>query len=870
MKKPKLPLDKIRIPPQVRTVLAVLGRVFGKLKPVFAFLGSLIRLKVAGRLAAGFGLVLALVIVLLVVANTSQKKIQAGLREVVEKDLATERLASALLDSQIKDEKNVVTMLAAGSDKEEVSTMAALIDNRRAANDETFKKLQASATDEHEKQFVSDLNDYREAWKEDRDDFSKTAADPKATIDGHTFSQGVMASADAYQTGIQHLLEYERGKIEDQSKALNALGVKVAKQQLTVAIAAVLLGLIAAFLIARSVVKPLQRALAVAQAIAHGNLDNVIAAKGRDETAELLRELNTMQSHLRERIEADRLRNESDRRALDEITKIKNALDSASVNIVLADSAGRINYLNPAATKMFSRHQAAIKLEVDDFDAASMQGYDFARFFAVPDDGRKLMTTLTETYRDTMEIGGLIIQRAISPIMNDEGNRLGLVIELIDRTGQVGMAREMAEVVLASAEGDFTQRISEANKEGHYLSRARNFNRLVETTQTGLAEVERMLHAIAEGDLTCEFSGEYKGTFGKLQADANKTVSQLSDIVSRIRTSADSINVAAREIAAGNSDLSGRTEQQAASLEETASSMEELTSTVKQNAENARQANQLAIGASDVARKGGAVVGDVVSTMQAIEQSSKKIVDIIGVIDGIAFQTNILALNAAVEAARAGEQGRGFAVVASEVRSLAQRSAAAAKEIKELINNSVQSVTSGTKLVHNAGSTMNEVVTSITKVTDIMAEITAASAEQSAGIEQVNRAITQMDEVTQSNAALVEEAAAAAKSMEEQVHNLVSVVQLFRLIDGGRSGADRAPPTGKGGAPKASTPAASPARPAAGKAAPGKMTAPSGPPRAPAKPAPAARETPPPAGQDPRASKRSGPADKDMSAWAEF
>ncbi|MDE2389249.1 MAG: methyl-accepting chemotaxis protein, partial [Betaproteobacteria bacterium] len=249
----------------------------------------------------------------------------------------------------------------------------------------------------------------------------------------------------------------------------------------------------------------------------------------------------------------------------------------------------------------------------------------------------------------------------------------------------------------------------------------------------------------------------------------------------KVRTGANQIATASGEIASGNSDLSQRTEEQASSLEETASSMEELTSTVRQNADNARQANQLAAGASEVAVKGGTVVGQVVQTMSSINESSKKIVDIISVIDGIAFQTNILALNAAVEAARAGEQGRGFAVVATEVRTLAQRSAAAAKEIKELISDSVVKVEDGTRLVDEAGATMDEIVNAVKRVTDIMSEISAASQEQSSGIEQVNQAVTQMDEVTQQNAALVEEAAAAAESMQDQTQALTQAVSTFKL-----------------------------------------------------------------------------------------
>jgi methyl-accepting chemotaxis protein len=285
---------------------------------------------------------------------------------------------------------------------------------------------------------------------------------------------------------------------------------------------------------------------------------------------------------------------------------------------------------------------------------------------------------------------------------------------------------------------------------------------------------------IAAGDLTVAVdtkAGDQSSLLFAMKAMRDSLV----NIVSQVRTGTDTIDTASGQIASGNLDLSSRTEQQASSLEETASSMEELTSTVKQNADNARQANQLAISASEVAVKGGAVVSQVVDTMGSINASSKKIVDIIGVIDGIAFQTNILALNAAVEAARAGEQGRGFAVVASEVRNLAQRSAAAAKEIKTLIGDSVEKVDIGAKLVDQAGSTMQAIVNSIRSVTDIMSEITAASQEQISGIEQINQAIMQMDEVTQQNASLVEEAAAAAASLQEQAGNLAQVVSVFKI-----------------------------------------------------------------------------------------
>jgi methyl-accepting chemotaxis protein len=286
---------------------------------------------------------------------------------------------------------------------------------------------------------------------------------------------------------------------------------------------------------------------------------------------------------------------------------------------------------------------------------------------------------------------------------------------------------------------------------------------------------------VADGDLSSRIEVKSRDETGQLLQALQDMNSSLHGIVSNVRSGTDTIATASSQIAAGNLDLSSRTEQQAGALEETASSMEELISTVKQNAENARQANQLAASASSVAQQGGGVVGQVVDTMGAINDSSKKIVDIISVIDGIAFQTNILALNAAVEAARAGEQGRGFAVVASEVRSLAQRSAAAAKEIKVLISDSVEKVGAGSKLVEQAGVTMQEVVASVRRVTDIVSEISAASHEQSMGIEQINHAITQMDQVTQQNAALVEQSAAAAASMQNQADSLARLVSVFNL-----------------------------------------------------------------------------------------
>jgi methyl-accepting chemotaxis protein len=308
-----------------------------------------------------------------------------------------------------------------------------------------------------------------------------------------------------------------------------------------------------------------------------------------------------------------------------------------------------------------------------------------------------------------------------------------------------------------------------------------------------IGEAVRVADAVAAGDLTVRIDASSKDEMGRMLEALERMRASLASAVGTIRQSAETVGTTSQQIAAGNSELSSRTEEQASSLEETASSMEELTTTVKQNADNAKQANQLAIGASDVAGQGGQVMGEVIQTMGGISEASRKIADIIGVIDGIAFQTNILALNAAVEAARAGEQGRGFAVVASEVRSLAQRSAAAAKEIKELIQNSVERVDGGTRLVEGAGKTMEEIVTSVKRVTDIISEIASASQEQLTGIEQVGGAVTQMDRVVQQNAAIVEESAAAAENMAALGEQLIQAVARFKLDGAAQSAAGRSP-----------------------------------------------------------------------------
>ncbi|CCG35454.1 HAMP domain protein [Xanthomonas citri pv. mangiferaeindicae LMG 941] len=498
-------------------------------------------------------------------------------------------------------------------------------------------------------------------------------------------------------------------------------------------IAALAISALLAWLITRSLTRPLSQATRTAEAIAAGDLRNDVHTTATDETGRLLQAMDKMQLQLRNLI-------------------------AAQTDMAKHHDNGQISFR---------------------IDATVFPG-DYGR---MANDTNALVASHVAVQNDLARIMG---RYAIGELSEDMQPLPGEKAAFSNTMSQVklnlsAMNHQIKHLAQAAANGDFSARGDIERFQFDFRVMVESLNQLMSTADGNLQSLSALLQSIAAGDLTARMSGDFRGVFAQMRDDANATASQLAQIVGNIQQSAVSINAAATEIAAGNQDLSQRTEQQAANLEETAASMEELTSTVKQNAESARQANQLAIGAARVASEGGDVVGKVVDTMSGIEASSKKIADIISVIDGIAFQTNILALNAAVEAARAGEQGRGFAVVASEVRTLAQRSSGAAKEIKDLIDDSVQRVAEGSALVHSAGKTMGEVVASVQRVTDIMGEISAASQEQSAGIEQVNQTITHMDETTQQNAALVEEATAAARSMEEQAVQLTDAVAIFKI-----------------------------------------------------------------------------------------
>ncbi len=539
---------------------------------------------------------------------------------------------------------------------------------------------------------------------------------------------------------LKDMVQNQNNLVAADVDTLKAESTSIKVISIVATIAALIVGLLISMWITRIIVGSVSEAMSASKRISEGDLSGNIVIKSQDETGVLLASLQQMQDRLTQVIEGD----------------VQTIVDTANNG----DLGQRIELDNKVG--FYKKLSSSIN---------------------------ELVGVSERVVDDTSRVFGALAQGDLSQeIQSDYSGSFDRLKQdanaTIEKIQQV-IEGDIQALVDAARSGDLSQRIDMSDKDGFFGSLSSGINELVDTVDNVFTDVSATMRSMADGDLTNPIEREYHGSFDDVKRNINKTIQNLEQTVARLRESGDLISTSSGEISSGNDNLSARTEQQASALEETASSMEELTSTVQNNSNNSQQANQLAASARETAQTGGEVVAQAATAMEAINESSRKISEIIGVIDEIAFQTNLLALNASVEAARAGEQGRGFAVVATEVRNLAGRSATAAKEIKELINDSVNKVDAGSDLVTRSGDNLTEIVESVKKVGDIISEIAAASQEQTAGIGQVSQAVASMDEVTQQNAALAEETSAAALSMTEKAQEMMQLMGFFTLSEGG-------------------------------------------------------------------------------------
>lgn len=595
--------------------------------------------------------------------------------------------------------------------------------------------------------------------------------EPLVSFDGNliTISQPVFAGKESEQIG-QLLITWSMASLNRQMASQ--------RNQLY------LLGFLVVLMIAAAVVyalkimagKPLAAAVSVAGSIAQGHLDNEISVRSRDEIGQLNTALKKMQTELKEQIEKEA-------QLASETKRIKEALDNASSNVMLSDPAHRIIYLNRAAIAMLDERSGDLQQAVHGFSAKQAIGYALDRLLQ-SGIGDTLDLNAEQTRSANLRFGGALFRVIATPVLSEGGLRIGTVLEWNDRTEAAAVETEIQEIIQQASNGNLAIRAAEHNREGFFLLMSRSINELLNTIENVVSDVNDVLSQVASGQLDVSIINDYHGLFGELKSSVNSTITNLANTVAEIKNSAAPITNGADEISSGNQSLSKRTEQQAQDLDRIKHTLDAFKKLVHLNADYTRKSDEEVDTTKQAAQNGEATVGDAISAMNQINSASEKIAEIIGVIDEIAFQTNLLALNASVEAARAGENGRGFAVVASEVRSLAQRSAGAAKEIKDLIRDSVQKVSTGATLVVESGEALKGILSGMAKVDSLSKQIRDAFTEQVRQIDELSRMIDSLDNATQQNASLAEEISASSLAMNESAQHLLRNTERFSLSRG--------------------------------------------------------------------------------------
>ena len=714
-------------------------------------------LKIGNRLGLGFGVVLLLLAVIIVIGIMRMESMNQITGKIVTKDWMKASLANDVADIA-NDNAKANMELFITSDKQAIARIQERIANNKKKITDILERLDGLLYLPEGKARLAKIVEARKLYVASFTKVSKLLLEDgkqkEATI---VMENETLPALGVFIAAINDLVELQKAVVDNSGKEANETYTSARNLMILVGGIAALLGVAIAFWVTRSITSPVKKLVEAANKMAAGDYNFKLEIDSKDEIGELAKSTQTMQA------------------SAGVATRIKVTLDNAAVNVMMADNEGIIRYMNKTTETLMRRAEGNMRKVLPQFSADKIIGQNFDIFHRNPSHQRNLLANLRGTHTTQITVADMVFKLAATPMVGPDGERLGTVLEWIDRTAEVRTENQIAALVEAAAAGDFSKRVESAGLEGFYKQVSEGMNHIVSTNEAAIGDVQRVLGGMEQGDLTQTIDADYKGAFDNLKTSVNGTIDKLSSIISAVRSGADSLSSASEEISATAQSLSQASSEQAASVEETTASIEQMTASINQNTENAKVTDSMAGKAAKEATEGGQAVASTVEAM-------KKIAGKIGIVDDIAYQTNLLALNAAIEAARAGEHGKGFAVVAAEVRKLAERSQVAAQEIGELASSSVN-------MAEKAGKLLDEMVPSINKTSDLVQEIASASSEQSSGVAQINGAMGQLNQTTQQNASASEELAATAEEMSSQTEQLQSVMSFFKVDNAASPGA---------------------------------------------------------------------------------
>lgn len=716
-------------------------------------------LKVGTRLGIAFGLVVSLLVAIVGLAIQSLTSVNGATVLIVE-DRYPKTVAAAELRKNVNLARIAMRDLLLERRAAEQRVIRERIESLNKSSVEVIDQLVATMRTEAGKAKMKGVLGAEQNYAASQARFVEVASSGRQDAALELMRNEMFHAQGAFMGAIDDFVKHQSTQMAEANEQAKATYENAARVLFSMAAIAALLGFGAAFLVTRSVTRPLRVAGDAANRIATGDLDTEIKTESRDEMGQLLETLAKMQQQLRDRIAADA-------RVAAESLRVKQALDNASTGMMIADPNLDIVYANKSVLATLKNAEADMRKDIANFNADKLVGSNIDVFHRNPAHQRQLLGALSSSYRTQIVVGGRTFRLTANPVISEKGERLGSSMEWLDITAEVAVEKEVNEIVQSAVAGDLSKRLNLEGKEGFMKQLAQGMNDLTGTSSQILEDALRVTERMAQGDLTSTIDREYQGTFGRLKDAINDSVLKLSAVIAEVRQAADSISGASEQVSSTSQSLSQASNEQAASVEETSASMEEMSASINQNTDNAKVTDQMATKAAREAGEGGEAVK---KTVEAMQQIARKI----SIIDDIAYQTNLLALNAAIEAARAGEHGKGFAVVAAEVRKLAERSQVAAQEIGEVASSSVE-------LAEQAGRLLSEMVPSIRKTSELVQQIATASDEQATGVGQINTAMAQLSQLTQQNASASEELAATAHDMSSQSQQLQNTMSFFTV-----------------------------------------------------------------------------------------